>query len=68
MNCSRELIEGYVDEELDFGMKAEVEEHLATCRDCSEAYSQIRERQAAIRSAAPYYAAPAHLEQSVRDA
>jgi anti-sigma factor RsiW len=68
MNCSRELIEGYVDEELDPGTTAEVEEHLANCRDCTEAHKQIRERQAAIRSLAPYYAAPAHLRQSVRDA
>ena len=67
MNCSRELIEGYVDEELDPGRRAEVEEHLAGCRGCSETYSQIREQQAAIRSAAPYYHAPAGLEHSVRD-
>jgi len=68
MNCTRELIDGFVDEELDPGIRTEVEEHLANRRDCSEACSQIRERQAAIRSFAPYYDAPAHLHQSVREA
>jgi anti-sigma factor RsiW len=68
MNCSRELITGLVDEELDPDMRAEVEEHLAGCRDCSEEFSQILERQAAIRSLAPYYNAPDHLQQSVRNA
>ncbi len=68
MNCSRELITGFVDEELDPDMKAEVEEHLAGCRGCSEEYSQILERQATIRSLAPYYNAPDHLRQSVRNA
>lgn len=68
MNCSRELLEGFVDEELDPGRKAEVEEHLAACRNCSEEYSRIREQQTAIRSLAPYYDAPADLQQSVRQA
>ena len=68
MNCSQELIEGYVDEELDLGLKAEVQEHLGNCRSCSEACSQIREQQTGIRSLAPYYAAPAHLQKSVHDA
>jgi anti-sigma factor RsiW len=68
MICSRELIEGLVDEELDPATKAEVEEHLGGCPNCSATYSQIREQQAAIRSYSPYYNAPAHLEQSVRDA
>ena len=68
MNCSRELITGLVDEELDLHMEAELEEHLAGCRGCTQEYSQILEGQTAIRSLAPYYNAPAHLQQSVRDA
>ena len=54
MNCSRDLIEGYMDQELDPGLMASVEEHLLGCRFCSEAYSQLRAQQANIRSAAPY--------------
>ena len=68
MNCSRELIEGYLDEELEPGIKSRVEEHLAGCPSCSETYAKIREQQGNIRSMAPYYAAPAQLQQSVREA
>jgi anti-sigma factor RsiW len=68
MNCSQELIEGYVDRELDPGMKSRVEEHLAACQACTELCARVRERQVAIRSSAPYYRAPAHLRESIRDA
>jgi len=68
MNCYRELIEGYLDEELDLGLTAEVEEHLGHCQICSEAQSQIREQKASIRSLAPYYVAPAKLKNSVHEA
>jgi anti-sigma factor RsiW len=67
MNCSHDLIEAYMDEELDPGVSASVEEHLSGCRSCSEVYSRFREQRAEIRSAAPYYTAPAQLERSVRD-
>ena len=67
MNCSHELIEAYMDEELDPGLSASVEEHLSGCRNCSEVYSRFREQRAEIRSAAPYYTAPAQLERSIRD-
>ena len=67
MNCSRDLIEAYMDEELDPGLSASVEEHLSGCQSCSEIYSRFREQSAEIKSAAPYYAAPAQLERSIRD-
>jgi len=68
MNCSRDLIEAYLDEELDPGPKTAVEEHLSNCQACSEACTRFRELKASIRSAAPYYTAPAQLQQSVREA
>jgi anti-sigma factor RsiW len=68
MNCSRDLIEAYMDEELDPGLRAAVEEHLSNCPACSEAHSRFREQQASIRAIAPYYTAPAQLQQSVRAA
>ncbi len=68
MNCSSNLIEAYLDEELDPALRATVEEHLANCQDCSEAHARLRGQKAAIKSAAPYYTAPAQLERSVRDA
>ena len=68
MNCSRDLIEAYMDEELDPASRAAVEEHISTCQACSEAHARFREQSASIRSAAPYYRAPAQLQQSVREA
>jgi anti-sigma factor RsiW len=68
VNCSRDLIEAYLDEELTPGPKSAVEEHLAGCADCSAAYGRLSEQRANIKSAAPYYSAPAQLQQSVRDA
>jgi anti-sigma factor RsiW len=68
MNCYRDLIETYLDEELDPGLKAAVEEHLSQCQTCSRLQSRFREQKANIRSFAPYYAAPPQLERSIRDA
>ena len=68
MNCSRDLLEAYMDEELDPGLSASVEEHLSGCPSCSEVYARLREQRSNIRSAAPYYSAPAELERTVRDA
>ncbi|HJZ96730.1 MAG TPA: anti-sigma factor [Candidatus Solibacter sp.] len=67
MNCSRELIEGYMDEELEPAVQAEVAGHLAGCSACSQEYAQLRAQQSAIRSAT-YYTAPPGLEQSIRRA
>jgi len=67
MNCSRDLIEAYLDEELDAGLGASVEEHLSVCSSCSELYARFLEQRTDIKSAAPYYKAPADLEQSIRD-
>jgi anti-sigma factor RsiW len=67
MNCSRDLIEAYMDEELDPGLTISVEEHLSGCQSCSEIHSRFRQQRADIRSAAPYYTAPAQLERSIRD-
>jgi anti-sigma factor RsiW len=68
MNCSRELLEGYLDEELDLGVRTEVEEHLAICRNCSDVYARILERQSNIRSLAREYEAPEELRRTVHTA
>jgi anti-sigma factor RsiW len=68
MNCSRDLIEAYLDEELDAAQHSAVEQHLATCSDCSETYSGLRRQKASIRATAPYYTPPPNLRLSVRDA
>jgi hypothetical protein len=45
MNCtsSRELLGAYLDEELDVGLQAEVQGHLAGCNGCSGAYARLRD-------------------------
>jgi anti-sigma factor RsiW len=68
MNCFQDLIEAYMDEELEPGLSASVGEHLLNCETCSEAYSRFRAQKANIRSTAPYYTAPVQLERSIRDA
>ena len=68
MNCFQDLIEAYMDEELEPGLSASIGEHLLNCETCSETYSRFRAQQANIRSDAPYYTAPMQLERSIRDA
>jgi anti-sigma factor RsiW len=68
MNCSRDLVEAYLDEELDAAQHTAVEEHLASCSDCSDTYARLLRQKEQIRQAAPYYAAPSGLRQSVRAA
>lgn len=67
MNCSRDLIEAYIDQELDAARQAEVEQHVATCRDCSEIAAILRKQKAGIKLAAPYYNAPGGLQQAIRN-
>jgi anti-sigma factor RsiW len=68
MNCSDELIDGYLDRELDFTLHLELEQHLTVCTHCSEICATLRTQKNAIRSQAPYYAAPARLERAVTEA
>src|SRR5579871_2742930 len=66
MNCSRERIEAYLDRELDGAQQAALEQHLAGCPDCAEAYTRLRRQQAGIQAAAPYFSVPPQLKQSIR--
>ena len=70
MRCesARGLVEPYLDDELDAALKAQVEEHLTVCRSCAETHAQLLELRASIRMHAPYYAAPAHLRDRIRNA
>jgi anti-sigma factor RsiW len=70
MRCAsaHDLLESYLDGELDPRLKAEIEDHLAGCSSCTETHSRLRELQTDIRAQAPYYNAPADLQQRVREA
>jgi anti-sigma factor RsiW len=62
------LIEPYLDGELDAAQKAEVEAHLNQCADCPAAYRRLSELGTDLRTLAPRYAAPAHLQSRVLSA
>ncbi len=68
MNCSRDLIEAYLDRELDPGITAAMEDHFSNCPACSETRARLSAQRENIRRSAPYYAAPAQLERSIRNA
>ncbi len=70
MKCAsaRELIESYLDDELDSGLRAEIQDHLTSCSSCSETHARFRELQRDIRTQAPYYDCPASLEQRIQNA
>ncbi len=63
----RERLDAYLDGELDSSRAAELEAHLATCRDCAAALDAHRKLQGAIRALAPYHVAPAALRQRASD-
>jgi len=68
MNCVPDRIEAYIDDELDAGERLALERHLATCAECSSIHTRLLEQKIAIKAAAPYYAAPPELRESIRTA
>jgi anti-sigma factor RsiW len=67
MKCSPELVEAYLDAELDAAHHAAVEEHMVGCPTCFEAHARLHRQKAGIQGA-PYYKAPPELHRSVRNA
>jgi mycothiol system anti-sigma-R factor len=68
MNCEEaiNLMDGYVDGELDPVTNQEIERHLRDCRDCEQAYNAHRALVHTIASAVPYYKAPVELRERIR--
>jgi mycothiol system anti-sigma-R factor len=68
MNCEEaiNLIDGYLDGELDPITNQEIERHLRDCPACEQAYKTQRALVRTIGSAAPYYKAPAELRQRIQ--
>src|SRR5437667_755385 len=68
MNCEEaiNLMDGYLDGELDPITNQEIERHLRDCRSSEQAYEAQRAVVRAIGSAAPYYKAPAELRQRIQ--
>src|SRR5690242_9414158 len=67
MDCTDtpNLVDPFIDGELDPGPSVEVAAHLRRCPDCTRIVEQHRALSRAIRSAAPRYAAPERLRSSI---
>jgi anti-sigma factor RsiW len=64
----RELLDAYVDGEIDLVSSREIDQHLRSCGECRGAKEQIQNLHTAITSDSPAYRAPAHLRKNVRAA
>ena len=68
MNCNeaRNLMDGYLDGELDPITSQKVEQHLRDCPKCEQAYEVETAMAHAISQAAPYYKAPPDLRERIQ--
>jgi mycothiol system anti-sigma-R factor len=68
VNCQEitDLIDGYLDGELDPITSQKIEQHLRDCRKCEQAYQAQSALVRVIGSAAPYYKAPGELRERIR--
>jgi mycothiol system anti-sigma-R factor len=67
MNCEQatDLMDGYLDGELDPITSQAIEKHLRECRNCEQAYEAHTALTHAISRSVPYYKAPIELRQRV---
>jgi len=70
VNCqeARRLIDAYVDGELDIVKSLELEAHLADCRQCAQAYSELRGLRSVVNDPALRFEPPAALRTRIRSA
>lgn len=68
MNCEQatDLMDGYLDGELDPVTSQAIEQHLRDCRNCEQKYMANRALVNAIGTAMPYYRAPAELRERIQ--
>jgi mycothiol system anti-sigma-R factor len=68
MNCEEatNLMDGYLDRELDPITSQTIEQHLRDCRKCEEAYEAHTALAHAISRGAPYYKAPTELRERIQ--
>ena len=68
MNCEQatDLMDGYLDGELDPVTSRAIEQHLRDCRNCEQKYMANRALVNAIGTAMPYYKAPAELRERIQ--
>ncbi len=68
MSCqtAQELINGYVDGELDLARSLEVEQHMEECQVCASAYRNQTALRSAFKNSSLYYSVPEKLEKRIR--
>jgi anti-sigma factor RsiW len=68
VNCAEtsELLNAYLDGELDLVRALGVEKHLATCATCSQSYESLRSLKTALKASPHYYNAPTGLQGQIR--
>jgi mycothiol system anti-sigma-R factor len=68
VNCKEviNLIDGYLDSELDPVTNQTVEQHLRDCPNCDQAYKAHGSLMRAIASTSPYHKAPAGLRERIQ--
>ncbi|HLH04838.1 MAG TPA: anti-sigma factor [Bryobacteraceae bacterium] len=68
MNCqqARELMDAYLDQELDLMTSSQVGRHVAECEGCGEVYAKYRRVRDGVSEQMPYFAAPPKLEEKIR--
>ncbi len=68
MNCeqAKELMDGYLDGELDPITSQAIEQHLRDCHNCEQAYKAHMALTHAISRGAPYYKAPTGLRERIQ--
>jgi mycothiol system anti-sigma-R factor len=68
MNCEEiaDLMDGYLDGELDALTSQKIEQHLRECARCEQAYEVESTMAHAISQTAPYYKAPRELRERIQ--
>lgn len=68
MNCTRlqQVLDAYIDSELDRGTTSEISEHLTHCVACTALHHSRLALRQSLRANAPYYKAPATLAPAIR--
>ena len=65
-DCTRTVLHGYLDGELDATRAAEFERHLENCRECANALGAEESLRASLQHAGLYEQAPVSLRKKVR--
>jgi anti-sigma factor RsiW len=65
---ARELLDGYLDNELDLTTNLELRRHLQECESCTEHHKKQQALRSAIRNSDLAFKAPAGLEKRIRSA